>query len=137
MARMLNTFAEFDSLFLEDHKAVRGEVAVAEGYQNLATMLGLVLDMNLFSDPVAPRFIDTLTPFRPDRRWGGDNTNCSYGYAVVDPRRTYRVSGAARRQHDVFGHRLQRARNPAPGPTAPSACSYDTEMPLDGDGRFP
>ena len=40
-------------------------MALAEGYQNLATMLALSLDMNFFADPVAPRFVDLLTPFRP------------------------------------------------------------------------
>ena len=72
---MLGAFAEFDNLFLDGPKAVRGQPAVAEGYQNLATMLALSLDMHFFADPVAPRFIDVLTPFRPDRRWGGDNTD--------------------------------------------------------------
>ncbi len=90
---LLSAFADLDQNFLAGPQAVRGHAAVAEGYRNLATILGVALDMNLFADPVAPRFIDTLTPTRPDRRWGGDNTDCYYSYAVVDPRRTYRVSG--------------------------------------------
>jgi hypothetical protein len=88
---LLGAFAEFDNLFLDGPKAVRGQPAVAEGYQ-IGHHAALSLDMHFFADPVAPRFIDVLTPFRPDRRWGGDNTDC-YSYAVVDPRRTYRVSG--------------------------------------------
>jgi hypothetical protein len=132
---LLTTFADFDSLFLDGAKAVRGEVAVAEGYHNLATMLALTLDMNLFSDTVAPRFIDTLTPFRPDRRWGGDNTDCYYGYAVVDPRRTYRVSG---RPGDSTMFSVTVYNEPESGawPNRTVGLLYDTEMPLDADGRF-
>ena len=109
---LLSAFADFDTQFLEGPKAVRGQTAVAEGYQNLATMLALSLDMQFFADPVAPRFIDTLTPFRPDRRWGGDNTDCYYGYAVVDPRRTYRVSG---RPNDSVMYSVTVYNEPEPG----------------------
>ena len=52
---LLSAFADFENLFLEGPKAVRGELAVAEGYRFLATMLGLSLDVTLFADPVAPR----------------------------------------------------------------------------------
>lgn len=132
---LLSAFAEFDTLFLDGPKAVRGELAVAEGYQNLATMLALTLDMNLFADPVAPRFIDTLTPFRPDRRWGGDNTDCYYGYAVVDPRRTYRVSGTP---NDSAMYSITVYNEPEPGawPNRTVGLVYDTDMPLDAQGQF-
>ena len=111
------------------------QTAVAEGYQNLATMLALSLDMHFFADPVAPRFIDVLTPFRPDRRWGGDNTDCYYGYAVVDPRRTYRVSGLP---NDSAMYSLTVYNEPEPGawPNRTVGLLYDTDMPLDDDGRF-
>ncbi|WNG89535.1 DUF1214 domain-containing protein [Mycobacterium sp. ITM-2016-00317] len=132
---LLTAFADFDKQFLEGPKAVRGGTAVAEGYQNLATMLSLSLDMHFFADPVAPRFIDTLTPFRPDRRWGGDNTDCYYGYAVVDPRRTYRVSG---RPNDSVMYSVTVYNEPEPGawPNRTVGLLYDVDMPLDGDGRF-
>ena len=132
---LLGAFAEFDNLFLDGPKAVRGQPAVAEGYQNLATMLALSLDMHFFADPVAPRFIDVLTPFRPDRRWGGDNTDCYYGYAVVDPRRTYRVSGLP---NDSAMYSLTVYNEPEPGawPNRTVGLLYDTDMTLGGDGRF-
>lgn len=132
---LLSAFAEFDQQFLDGPKAVRGEVAVAEGYHNLATMLALTLDMSLFADPVAPRFIDTLTPFRPDRRWGGDNTDCYYSYAMVDPRRTYRVSGTP---GDSAMYSVTVYNEPEPGawPNRTVGLLYDTDMPLDDDGRF-
>ena len=132
---LLSAFAEFDSLFLEGPKAVRGQTAVAEGYQNLATMLALSLDMHFFADPVAPRFIDNLTPFRPDRRWGGDNTDCYYSYAVIDPRRTYRVSGSP---NDSTMYSVTVYNEPEPGawPNRTVGLLYDTDMALDDDGRF-
>ena len=132
---LLGAFAEFDNLFLDGPKAVRGETAVAEGYQNLATMLALSLDMHFFADPVAPRFLDVLTPFRPDRRWGGDNTDCYYGYAVVDPRRTYRVSGVP---NDSAMYSLTVYNEPESGawPNRTVGLLYDTDMSLDDDGRF-
>jgi Protein of unknown function (DUF1214) len=132
---LLGAFAEFDYLFLDGPKAVRGQTAVAEGYQNLATMLALSLDMHFFADPVAPRFIDVLTPFRPDRRWGGDNTDCYYGYAVVDPRRTYRVSGAP---NDSAMYSLTVYNEPEAGawPNRTVGLLYDADMTLGDDGRF-
>jgi hypothetical protein len=132
---LLSAFAEFDSLFLEGPKAVRGQTAVAEGYQNLATMLALSLDMHFFADPVAPRFIDNLTPFRPDRRWGGDNTDCYYSYAVIDPRRTYRVSGSP---NDSTMYSVTVYNEPEPGawPNRTVGLLYDTDMALDDDGRL-
>ena len=132
---LLSAFADYDELFLQGPKAVRGELAVAEGYQFLATMLGLSLDVAFFGDPVAPRFIDVLTPFRHDRRWGGDNTDAYYGYAVVDPRRTYRISGIP---NDSVMYSVAVYNEPEPGawPNRTIGVLYDEAMPLGADGRF-
>ena len=119
---LLSTFADYDELFLAGPKAVRGELAVAESYQFLATMLGLSLDVAFFSDPVAPRFVDVLTPFRHDRRWGGDNTDAYYGYAVVDPRRTYLISGAPN-DSVMYSVAVYNEPEPGRGPTARSVSS--------------
>jgi hypothetical protein len=132
---LLSAFADFDKLFLEGPKAVRGELAVAEGYQFLATMLGLTLDVNFFGDTVAPRFLDLLTPFRHDRRWGGDNTDAYYSYAVVDPRRTYRVSGTPNGS-SMYSVALYNEPEPGAWPNRTVGVLYDEAMPLDADGRF-
>ena len=55
-----------------------GEPAVADGYRMLATILGVGLDTYLYADQSRPVFVDTVTPFRRDRRWGGDNTDAYY-----------------------------------------------------------
>ena len=98
-------------------------------------MLGMSLDVTLFADPVAPRFFDLTTPFRQDRRQGGDNTDCYYSYAVVDPRRTYRVSGTP---HDSDMYSLTVYNEPEPGawPNRTVGLLYDEAMPLDAEGRF-
>ena len=131
---LLTAFADFDELFLEGDRAVRGETAVSEGYRWLAALLGQSLDMTLFADPVAPRFADLTTPFRQDRRLGGDNTDCYYSYAVIDPRRTYRVSGAP---NDSEMYSLTVYNEPEPGawPNKTVGLLYDQDMPLAG-GRF-
>lgn len=132
---LLTAFADFENLFLEGPKAVRGELAVAEGYQFLATMLGLSLDVTLFSDPVAPRFLDLLTPFRHDRRWGGDNSDAYYSYAVVDPHRTYRVSGTPNGSA-MYSVAVYNEPEAGAWPNRTLGVLYDEDMPLDDDGRF-
>lgn len=132
---LLGAFADFEKLFLEGPKAVRGELAVAEGYQFLATMLGLSLDVTLFSDPVAPRFLDLLTPFRHDRRWGGDNTDAYYSYAVVDPRRTYRVSGSPNGSA-MYSVAVYNEPEPGAWPNRTVGVLYDEDMAFDAEGRF-
>lgn len=132
---LLSVFADFDKLFLEGPKAVRGELAVVEGYQFLATMLGMALDVNFFPDPAAPRFADLLTPFRHDRRWGGDNTDAYYGYAVVDPRRTYRVSGAPNGSA-MYSVAVYNEPEPGAWPNRTVGVLYDDDMPIDAEGRF-
>lgn len=90
---LLDGLRDLDQHFLTGAKAVDGETAVAEGYRFLASVLGVASDIYLFADPVRPRFADINTPFRMDRRWGGDNTDAYYAFVPVDPRRTYRVWG--------------------------------------------
>ncbi|HEY1485729.1 MAG TPA: hypothetical protein VGF84_06475, partial [Micromonosporaceae bacterium] len=90
---LLDGLREMDQQFLTGPKAVTGEQAVAEGYRFLAAILGVASDIYLHSDPVRPRFADINTPFRMDRRWGGDNTDAYYAFVPVDPTRTYRVWG--------------------------------------------
>ena len=75
---LLAGLAELDGTFLAGPRAVRGEQAVAEGYRALATVLGVAFDAYLFGDAARPAFVDVNTPFRRDRRWGGDNTDAWY-----------------------------------------------------------
>lgn len=132
---LLSQFADFDKLFLTGDRAVRGEAAVAEGYRWLAALLGQSLDMTLFADPVAPLFADLTTPFRQDRRLGGDNTDCYYSYAVIDPRRTYRVSGTPN-DSDMYSLTVYNEPEPGAWPNRTVGLLYDETMTLDADGWF-
>ncbi len=42
---LLSAFADFDGIFLDGPRAVRGETAATEGYRCLAALLGQALDM--------------------------------------------------------------------------------------------
>ena len=66
---------------------------IADGYRMLATTLGVAFDTYLFAEPSRPMFVEVNTPFRRDRRWGGDNTDAYYYMCPVDPKRRYRISG--------------------------------------------
>jgi hypothetical protein len=132
---LLSEFADLDALFLDGPRAVRGTAAVSEGYRFLATMLAMSLDVTLFADPVAPRFFDLTTPFRQDRRQGGDNTDCYYSYCVIDPRRTYRVTGHPH-ESDMYSLTVYNEPEPGAWPSRTVGLLYDEAMPRDGDGRF-
>jgi len=90
---LLDGVRDLDQVFLEGDRGVQGEANRVAGYNFLATVLGLSLDIFVFSDPARPRFVDINAPDRPDLCWGGDNTDASYQFATVDPTATYRVSG--------------------------------------------
>jgi hypothetical protein len=90
---LLDGLSELDSTFLEGSRAVADEAGVADGYRMLATILSVAFDTYLFAEPTRPVFIEAVSPFRRDRRWGGDNTDAYYFYAPIDPNRTYRITG--------------------------------------------
>jgi len=90
---LVDLLGALDQRFLSGSNAVADERSVADGYRMIATGLGVALDAYLYADPTRPAFVDINTPFRRDRRWGGDNTDAYYAMAALDPTRTYRVSG--------------------------------------------
>ncbi len=71
---LLDTLRTLDASFMSGPKAVGDDRHVADGYRMLATTLGVAFDTYLFADPSRPRWLELNSPFRPDRRWGGDNT---------------------------------------------------------------
>jgi hypothetical protein len=126
---------ELDATFLDGPNAVTGEQSVAEGYRFLATVMGVACDIFLFSDPARPRFVDINTPFRPDRAWGGDNTDAYYAFAPLDPARTYRVSGT---RGDSVYFSLTVYNEPEPGQWSDRVVGVvnDSDLECDADGRF-
>jgi hypothetical protein len=54
------------------------------------TILQVALDAFVWADPLRPRLVDIVGPYK---KWGGDNADAFYQYMPVDPTRTYRVRG--------------------------------------------
>ena len=92
-SELLETLGGLDRSFLEGDRAVSDDRHISDGYRMLATTLGVALDTYLFAEPSRPMFVEVNTPFRRDRRWGGDNTDAYYHMCPVDPKRRYRISG--------------------------------------------
>lgn len=132
---LLDGLRELETTFLQGERAVEGEQAVTDGYRMLATLLGVGLDTYLFADPSRPEFLDTLTPFRRDRRWGGDNTDAYYAFVVLDPTRTYRVSG---HRGDSAYFSLTVYNEPSPGAWSDRVVGIvnDSDLEIGEDGRF-
>lgn len=132
---LLDTLRDLDQAFLEGPRAVGDDRTVADGYRALATHLGVALDTYLFPEPTRPVFTEVNTPFRRDRRWGGDNTDAWYHLAPIDPRRSYRVTGT---RNDSVYFSLTVYNEPAPGAWSDRIVGIlrDDDLDLDADGRF-
>ena len=132
---LTGALAELDQTFLSGDRAVADEAGVAAGYRMLATLLGVGLDTYLFPDTARPTFVETVTPRRRDRRWGGDNTDAWYYVATIDPSRTYRVTG---RRNDSVYFSLTVYNEPAPGAWSDKVIGVvnDTDLELGPDGEF-
>ncbi len=124
-----------DGAFLAGPRAVGSDRAAAEGYRAALTALGVAADLYLFADPARPMFVDVATPLRRDRRWGGDNTDCWYGFTPIDPHRSYRVRG---QRGDSAYFCFTVYNEPSPGAWADRIVVHlnDTDLAVDADGRF-
>ena len=135
---LLETLGSLDRSFLEGDRAVTDDRHVADGYRMLATTLGVAFDAYLFADPGRPQFVAVNTPFRRDRRWGGDNTDAYYFLCRVDPARRYRVSG---NRGDSVYFSLTAYNEPAPGAWSDRVVAIVRDSDLDVlefdvDGNF-
>lgn len=132
---LLAGLGELEQTFLAGDRAVEGEGAVVDGYRMLTTCLGVGLDTYLYAEPSRPAFIDTVNPFRRDRRWGGDNTDAWYSYAPIDPRRSYLVSG---NRGDSVYFSLTVYNEPAPGAWSDRVIGVvnDADLQIDEVGHF-
>ena len=101
----------------------------------LATDLGVALDTYLFPEPGRPQFVAVNTPFRRDRRWGGDNTDAYYFICPVDPQRRYRISG---NKGDSVYFSVTAYNEPSPGAWSDRVVAIvrDTDLDIDADGNF-
>jgi hypothetical protein len=132
---LLDGLAGFDAAFLTGDRAVTEGRTVAEGYRMMGMLLGVALDTYLYADPSRPVFVDVNTPFRRDRRWGGDNTDAYYCLAPIDPARSYRVSG---RPGDSAYFSLTVYNEPSPGAWSDRVIGVlrDSDLEVGADGTF-
>ncbi|MFL6157624.1 MAG: DUF1214 domain-containing protein [Marmoricola sp.] len=132
---LLTGLGELQESFLEGDRAVSTETGVVNGYRMLATILGVGLDIYLYPEKSRPVWVDTVTPFRRDRRWGGDNTDAAYAFCVFDPERTYRVWG---RRNDSAYFSVTVYNEPAPGAWSDKVIGVvnDSDLAFDADGGF-
>ena len=132
---LLEVLRELPSTFLDGPRAVSDDRHVADGFRALATTLGVALDTYLFAEPGRPVWVEVNTPYRRDRRWGGDNTDAYYLLCPVDPERRYRISG---NRGDSVYFSLTAYNEPAPGSWSDKivAIVNDTDITFDSDGDF-
>ena len=132
---LLDTLGGLDRTFMEGDKAVTDDRHIADGYRMLATTLGVALDTYLFAEPSRPQFVEVNTPFRRDRRWGGDNTDAYYHLCPVDPKRRYRVSG---NKGDSVYFSVTAYNEPSPGAWSDRivAIVRDDDLEFDSEGNF-
>jgi hypothetical protein len=132
---LLATVGELDRSFLEGDRAVTDDRHIADGYRMLATTLGVALDSYLFTEPGRPQFVAVNTPFRRDRRWGGDNTDAYYFMCPVDPARRYRIRG---NQGDSVYFSVTAYNEPSPGAWSDRVVAIirDSDLDVDADGEF-
>jgi len=132
---LLAGLGELDSTFLEGPRAVGDELGVVDGYRMIATILSVAFDTYLFAEPTRPVFIEAVSPFRRDRRWGGDNTDAYYFYAPIDPSRTYRVTG---QRGDSAYMSLTVYNEPSPGAWSDRVVGVvnDESLQFDDAGEF-
>jgi hypothetical protein len=132
---LLATVGELDRTFLEGDRAVTDDRHVADGYRMLATTMGVAFDAYLFAEPGRPQFVAVNTPFRRDRRWGGDNTDAYYFICPVDPKRRYRISG---NKGDSVYFSVTAYNEPSPGAWSDRVVAIirDTDLDVDAEGNF-
>jgi hypothetical protein len=132
---LLATVGELDKTFLVGDRAVTDDRHVADGYRMLAATLGVAFDAYLFPEPGRPQFVAVNTPFRRDRRWGGDNTDAYYCMCPVDPKRRYRISG---NKGDSVYFSVTAYNEPSPGAWSDRVVAIlrDTDLDIDADGSF-
>ena len=132
---LLQTLGELDRSFLQGNRAVTDDHHIADGYRMLATTLGVAFDTYLFAEPDRPMFVEVNTPFRRDRRWGGDNTDAYYCICPIDPERRYRIRG---NRGDSVYFSLTAYNEPAPGAWSDRivAIVRDDDLDIDAAGNF-
>ena len=123
-----------DEIFLAGPRAV-DDVSALEGYRWLTEILSVALECYLWADPARPTIVPIAGPSMPTRKWGGDNSDSYYGFAPLDPARSYRVRG---RRGDSCYLSLTVYGGPADGHWSSRIVGTlnDRDLAFDADGSF-
>ncbi|TDL09851.1 DUF1214 domain-containing protein [Mycolicibacterium obuense] len=130
---LIQTLGELDRGFTEGERAVVDDRHLADGYRMLATTLGVAFDTYLFPERSRPQFVELNTPFRRDRRWGGDNTDAWYHLCPIDEHRRYRISG---NRGDSVYFSVTAYNEPAPGSWSDRVVGIVNDSDLQTSGRM-
>lgn len=130
---LVDTLGGLDRSFLDGDRAVTDDRHLADGYRMLATTLAVAFDTYLFAEPSRPQFVELNTPFRRDRRWGGDNTDAWYYLCPVDDTRRYRISG---NRADSVYFSVTAYNEPAPGTWSDKVVKIVNDSDLEGSGAI-
>ncbi|WP_208026767.1 DUF1214 domain-containing protein [Rhabdothermincola sediminis] len=87
---LLGLLADLEASFDRPGRGWDDEVTRAEGYVHLLDLLATGLEFFLHGDADRPAFIRMITPVR---KFGGDNTDSLYHLALLNPTRSYRITG--------------------------------------------
>jgi hypothetical protein len=87
---LVDLLREAEATFQDGPRAAPDDLAAAEGYRWLTSVLSVALDCFLWADPARPEMVEITSP---TRKWGGDNSDAAYWYAPLDPARRYRITG--------------------------------------------
>lgn len=130
---LIQTLGGLDRGFTAGDRAVVDDRHLADGYRMLATTLGVAFDTYLFAERSRPQFVELNTPFRRDRRWGGDNTDAWYHLCPVDENRRYRISG---NRGDSVYFSVTAYNEPAPGSWSDRVVDIVNDSDLESSGRM-
>jgi hypothetical protein len=90
LRELIRTIEEVDARYLGPEGRITTPADVSLGHRALLHLLGAGLDMYFDADPDEPSF---RRAHWAGRKFYGDNADCIYFTAVVDPARTYRIRG--------------------------------------------
>lgn len=132
---LLDTLGGLDASFTNGDRKVTDDRQIADGYRMLAMALGVALDTYLFPEPTRPQFVAVNSPFRRDRRWGGDNTDAYYFVCPISEQHRYRIRG---NRGDSVYLSLTAYNEPAPGAWSDRVIDIvrDDDIEFDANGDF-
>ncbi len=65
------------------------ETTLLEAHKWILSILQVAAEVQLWADTARPRLVEIAGPYL---KWGGDNADAFYGFAPIDPTRTYRIT---------------------------------------------